>query len=82
MAQAADASKYPDWMAQWQNKSGGHFDASKPRMKQEAPLTPEYQAIYEANLADMANGGIDHRDRIVLCRHRPLRCARGGQRIP
>jgi len=56
-AQAADASKYPDWMAQWQNKSGGHFDSSRPRMKQEAPLTPEYQAIYQAGVADVDAGG-------------------------
>ena len=33
-------------------------DESKPvGLGQEAPLTPEYQAIYEANLADQAKGG-------------------------
>ena len=34
------------------------FDPTKPPgAGQEAPLTPEYQAIFEANLADQAQGG-------------------------
>src|SRR5712692_10276924 len=34
------------------------FDPSKPPgLAQEPPLTPEYQAIYEANLRDQAEGG-------------------------
>src|SRR5580704_355207 len=34
------------------------FDPSKPPGRgQEAPLTPEYQAIFEANLEDQAAGG-------------------------
>ena len=37
---------------------GAAFDPSKPFGRQEKPpLTPEYQAIYEANLADMEKGG-------------------------
>jgi hypothetical protein len=56
-AAAADDAKYPDWQAQWKNASGGHFNAAKPRMRQEAPLTPEYQAIYEAGVANAAAGG-------------------------
>ena len=28
-----------------------------PSLGQEPPLTPEYQTIYEANLADMVKGG-------------------------
>jgi hypothetical protein len=56
-ARASDESKYPDWMAQWKNANAGHFDPSKPRMKQEAPLTPEYQAIYQAGVADVDAGG-------------------------
>src|SRR5205085_11895123 len=31
--------------------------AATPSLGQEPPLTPEYQAIYEANLADMLKGG-------------------------
>ena len=34
------------------------FDPTKPpAAAQQAPLTPEYQAIFEANLADQAQGG-------------------------
>ncbi len=56
-ALAADGSKYPDWEAQWKNADGGHFNPAKPRLKEEAPLTPEYQAIYQAGLANEAAGG-------------------------
>ena len=54
-----DASKYPDWSGQWMRAGGGAgFDPNKPTGRgQEAPLTPEYQAIFEAGLADYAQGG-------------------------
>jgi hypothetical protein len=60
-----DAQKYPEWRGQWNRAPTGvagqpqpPFDPSKPGMLgQEAPFTPEYQAIYEANLADQAAGG-------------------------
>jgi hypothetical protein len=59
-AQAQDLSKYPDWSGQW--KTAGtlapQWDPSKgPGLEQEAPLTPEYQTRFEANLADQAAGG-------------------------
>jgi hypothetical protein len=65
IAQAFDESKYPDLKGQWRRADPGNrlviglaFDSSKPFGRgEEAPLTPEYQAIYEANLADMAKGG-------------------------
>jgi hypothetical protein len=59
-APAFDQSKYPDWSGQWQRPAGvgNQWDTSKPpRRGQQPPLTPEYQAIYEANLADQAAGG-------------------------
>src|SRR3954466_6725203 len=38
--------------------SKARFDPYRPRgAGQEAPLTPEYQAIFEANLKDQAEGG-------------------------
>ncbi len=38
--------------------NGTRFDPSKPAGRgQQAPLTPEYQAIFEANLKDQAAGG-------------------------
>jgi hypothetical protein len=63
-AQAFDDAQYPDLRGQWTRASapagGGQpsFDPSKPWGRgQEAPLTAEYQAIFEANLADQAAGG-------------------------
>ena len=61
---AFDESKYPDLKGQWTRArepilGGGQapFDPSKPTGRgQQAPLTPEDQAIYEANLADQATG--------------------------
>src|SRR6478736_9561115 len=57
-AQAFDESKYPDWSGEWRLGPPTKWDPSKPPGRgQEAPLTPEYQAIFEANLADQAAGG-------------------------
>ena len=61
-ASAFDDAKYPDLKGQWVRAEGargvGRFDPAKPPGRlQEAPLTLEYQAIYEANLADQAHGG-------------------------
>src|SRR3954471_4158364 len=56
--QAFDESKYPDWSGEWRLGPPTKWDPSKPPGRgQEAPLTPEYQAIFEANLADQAAGG-------------------------
>jgi hypothetical protein len=54
-----DAGKYPDMAGQWQRVGPlGVFDSTKPPGPgQQAPYTPEYQAIFEANLADVAQGG-------------------------
>jgi hypothetical protein len=59
-ARAADEGKYPDWSGKWRRVEGGppRYDPSKPRGRaQEAPLTPEYQALFEANLAEQDSGG-------------------------
>jgi hypothetical protein len=58
-AQAWDDAKYPDFKGQWRPIGGpGRFDISKPAGRgQQAPLTAEYQAIFEANLKDQAAGG-------------------------
>ena len=57
-AQAFDESKYPDWAREWRLGPPTKWDPSKPPGRgQEAPLTPEYQAVFEANLADQAAGG-------------------------
>ncbi len=58
-AQIFDTSKYPDLRGQWRPIGGpGRFDMTKPAgLGQQAPLTPEYEAIFEANLKDQAAGG-------------------------
>ena len=58
-AAAHDETKYPDLRGQWTAIGGSvKYVPDKPRgLGQEAPLTPEYQAIFEANLRDMAEGG-------------------------
>jgi hypothetical protein len=57
---AWDDAKYPDWKGQWLRTDTGtpRYDPSKPAGRgQQAPLTPEYQAVLEASLADQAAGG-------------------------
>ena len=52
--------KYPDIVGQWRRPTGIgiQWDQSKRvGPAQQAPLTPEYQARYEANLADQRAGG-------------------------
>ena len=58
-ALAWDDARYPDLSGQWRAIGGpGRFDISKPAGRgQQAPLTPEYQAIFEANILDQAAGG-------------------------
>jgi hypothetical protein len=53
------AATYPDFESQWRNSSPGDaWDPAKPAgLAQEAPLTPEYRAIFEASLKDQAAGG-------------------------
>ncbi len=49
----AEEAKYPDLRGQW-------IRVGVPRWEingQKAPLTPEYRKVFEANLADMAEGG-------------------------
>jgi hypothetical protein len=58
--QPFDESKYPAFDGQWIRVGPiERYDPTKPYGPgQEAPLTPEYQAIFETNLADVAKGGI------------------------
>jgi hypothetical protein len=60
-AAAACAQELPDWSGQWKRPAGvgGQWDLTKPPGRgQQAPLTPEYQKIFDANLADRDNGGL------------------------
>jgi hypothetical protein len=59
IAAAHDESKYPAWEGKWNRDPGPpRYDPSKPQRRgQEPPLTPEYQKVFEASLADQAAGG-------------------------
>jgi hypothetical protein len=64
-AQAADDMKYPDWKGKWERfvvrglPGQPSHDQTKPwGFGQQAPLTPEYQAVLSASIADQANGGL------------------------
>jgi hypothetical protein len=59
-AQGFEDAQFPDWKGAWHRIPGGNprFDPTKQRgLEQQAPLTPEFQARYEASLADQAAGG-------------------------
>jgi len=63
-APAFDEAKYPNLRGQWDRVVvpglGGQpsFDQTRPwGHGQQAPLTPEYRAIFEASIADQAKGG-------------------------
>jgi hypothetical protein len=55
-----DVTRYPDWSGQyrWTITGANRYDQTKPIGRgQQAPLTPEYQAIFEASVVDQAAGG-------------------------
>ena len=59
-AAAHDESKYPDWAGTWRRAPGTGigWEETMPRGRgQRPPLTPEYQAIWEASMADQDAGG-------------------------
>jgi hypothetical protein len=76
-AQALDDAKYPNWKGQWSrintNQEGQavKFDPTKPSGRgQQAPLTPEYQKVFEDSMADQARGGLGN--------YPTARCILGG----
>jgi hypothetical protein len=73
-SQVLDYAKYPDLKGQWDRfavpglAGQPSFDQSKSwGTGQEAPLTPEYQAILEASIADQAKGGLGYSVDHVRC---------------
>jgi hypothetical protein len=55
----AVAQKYPDFESQWlKQHAGDAWDSEKPAgLAQEAPLTGEYRAAFQASIEDQAAGG-------------------------
>ena len=59
-AAAFDETKYPDLSGQWRKPPGigNQWDQTKPLgLAQKPPLTPQYQAVFEASMADQREGG-------------------------
>jgi len=58
-AQAFDDSKYPNVKGQWVRiGAGGLYDPDKPPARgQQPPITEEYRAIWEKNIAEARAGG-------------------------
>ncbi|HEY4407334.1 MAG TPA: hypothetical protein VGN55_22015 [Xanthobacteraceae bacterium] len=61
----ADEPKYPSWKGQWSRLlvpgvgGQGAFDQTRFWGRgQQAPLTPEYQKVWEDSMADQAKGGL------------------------
>src|SRR5215471_11506221 len=77
-AGTADDAKYPNWKGQWGQiltpGVGGQnvrFDPTKAfGPAQQAPLTPEYQKVHAASMADQAKGGLGN--------YPTARCLPGG----
>jgi len=66
-ARAFDESKYPDFSGQWRRPPGVgiQLDQTKPAGRgQQAPLTPEYQKVFEHNLAITASGGQEYNPQV------------------
>src|SRR5262245_60376727 len=57
---AWDDSKYPDFSGQWRPIGG----PGRWARDQKAPLTPEYQAIFDA---DASEGGQSYHNKTYLC---------------
>jgi hypothetical protein len=58
----AAAAEFPDWQSQWRNPTAGRggnpWDPGKSMgLGQQAPLTPEYRAIFEASVKEQKKGG-------------------------
>jgi hypothetical protein len=68
-AAAQEQPRFPDWSGQWVRGPGmgPGWDPTKPQgLGQQAPLTPEYRAKFEAMLADKGQGGLGG-DMTALC---------------
>src|SRR5262245_17635266 len=70
-ASAFDDARYPDWKGQWVRIGPGVFDPTKPNGRGQAPpLTAEYRAVWEANLAAVETGAQNYNPQ--------ARCMPGG----
>src|SRR5580704_3791379 len=58
-------AKYPDIAGTWVRPGAAQWDPTKPSgLRQQAPLTAEYQARFEANLATTTAGGQEYNPQV------------------
>jgi len=70
-ANAQEQSNYPDWKGQWIRIGGGQYDPTRLGGRgQQPPLTREYQAVWETNIASEAQGSQEYNPQ--------ARCMPGG----
>jgi hypothetical protein len=64
-ALASEAARYPDVGGAWVRPGAAQWDPTKPAgLKQQAPLTAEYQKVFENNLAITAAGGQEYNPQV------------------
>jgi len=64
-ARALDDAKYPEIRGAWARPGAAQWDPTKPSgLRQQAPLTPQFQAVFEANLAEAAAGGQEYNPQV------------------
>jgi hypothetical protein len=62
---AAHGAKYPDIGGTWVRPGAAQWDPTKPAgLRQQAPLTPEYQAVFETNLDITKSGGQEYNPQV------------------
>ena len=73
-ARGAEDAKYPDLKGQWNRfvvpgvrGQPSHDQTRSWGPEQDAPLTPEYRAVFQASLADLAKGGVGNNIDRVRC---------------
>ena len=73
-ALAADESRYPNLKGQWNRfvvkgvRGQPSYDQTKSwGPEQDPPLTPEYERVFQASLADLAAGGVGNNINRVRC---------------
>jgi hypothetical protein len=61
-----DGARYPDIRGVWARPGAAQWDPTKPSgLRQQAPLTAEYEAVFKANLANAAAGGQEYNPQVI-----------------
>src|SRR6516165_10404594 len=61
----AQEVKYPDLRGVWERPGAAQWDPTKPGgLRQQAPLTAQFQKVFEANMAETRAGGQDYNPQV------------------